>query len=155
MTELQKISSLFKDLYDGSPWLEVTLAGSLSEVSAADAAAHPVPGCHSVWELVVHLTEWRHNVLRRIKGETILTPDHNYFEPVTDTSKEAWAAALQALAASQEMWTDTLSNYAPEDLELRYPVNGMSYYQHIQGILQHDAYHLGQIVLLRKVLTAK
>jgi uncharacterized damage-inducible protein DinB len=28
----------------------------------------------------------------------------------------------------------------------------MTYYEHIQGIIQHDAYHLGQIVLLSKLL---
>ena len=37
-------------------------------------------------------------------------------------------------------------------MEKVYPNNGMSYYEHIQGIIQHDAYHLGQIVLLAKTV---
>jgi hypothetical protein len=33
-----------------------------------------------------------------------------------------------------------------------YKSNGMTYYEYIHGVIQHDAYHLGQIVLLAKSL---
>jgi hypothetical protein len=45
-----------------------------------------------------------------------------------------------------------LKKFKRKDLEKNYSSNGMSYYEHIQGIVQHDAYHLGQIVLLAKGL---
>ncbi|WP_235811010.1 DUF1572 domain-containing protein [Aequorivita aquimaris] len=38
------------------------------------------------------------------------------------------------------------------DFEKEYPTNKHSYYKHIHGIIQHDAYHLGQIVLLAKMV---
>ena len=45
---------------------------------------------------------------------------------------------------------DFLEQLKTDQLEQEYPVNQMTYYEHIQGIIQHDAYHLGQIVLLAK-----
>ena len=38
------------------------------------------------------------------------------------------------------------------DLAKIYVNNGHTYYEHIHGIIQHDVYHLGQIVILKKLL---
>ena len=69
-----------------------------------------------------------------------------------DISKKAWLNTLDKLEDSQEQWRLVLKKFKKKDLEKTYPTNGMSYYDHIQGIVQHDAYHLGQIVLLAKVV---
>ena len=39
-----------------------------------------------------------------------------------------------------------------EALDEIYPNNNASYYKNIHGIIQNDAYHLGQIVLLWKAV---
>ncbi len=44
----------------------------------------------------------------------------------------------------EEMLVSTLS------FEKIYPPEGQTYYEHIHGNIQHDAYHLGQIVMLAK-----
>ena len=44
-----------------------------------------------------------------------------------------------------------LENFNESQFDKIYPSNKMTYYEHIHGILQHDAYHLGQIVLLSKL----
>lgn len=69
-----------------------------------------------------------------------------------DASEEAWLNTLDKLEDSQEQWRLVLKKLKKKDLEKTYPANGMSYYEHIQGIVQHDAYHLGQIVILAKVV---
>jgi hypothetical protein len=43
-----------------------------------------------------------------------------------------------------------LKSFPQAAFETVYPPNQMTWYEHIQGMLQHDAYHLGQIVLLAK-----
>ena len=37
-------------------------------------------------------------------------------------------------------------------LDNMYPHNNASYYKNLLGFNQHDAYHLGQIVLLKKAV---
>ena len=53
---------------------------------------------------------------------------------------------------TQSDWTGFLQKMKKEELEKMYASNGMTYYEHINGILQHDSYHLGQIVLLSKLV---
>ena len=139
MTEKARIRKLFSDLYSGSPWIDINITGSVSDLTATEAAAKPIEGLHSVWEIVNHIIDWRMNVLRRVKGEVLKTPAHNYFKPVAKVSAMAWQQTLEALEKSQHEWMKWLSDVSSGELELVYAVNGLTYYEHIQGILQHDA----------------
>jgi uncharacterized damage-inducible protein DinB len=150
--ETQRIRSLFENLYNGNPWLDVTIAATLSEISAEKAAKKPAAGGNSIWKIGNHLISWRENVLQRINGQTVITPDDNYFAPVSDTSEIAWQQTLKNLATSQQKWTEFLQGINDPELSGIYLPNGHTHYEHIHGIIQHDAYHLGQIVLIAKHL---
>lgn len=150
MKETERMLKLFEDLYAGEPWLDVTLVDTLSALSAKQAAHKPYPDWNSIWEITHHLISWRENVLERVKGKTIKTPEDNYFAAVADTSDAAWQKTLEKLHDSQEAWLEFLDELQAEKLEEIYPVNELSYADHIHGIIQHDAYHLGQIVMLAK-----
>ena len=152
MNESQKIIELFEDLYDGSPWIDVNIKDTLEELTPGQAAEKILQGRNSIWEIVNHLIHWRLNVLERMKGTRMTTPGNNYFTPVTDTSSDAWRNTLENLKHSQDAWTHYLSAMNGPDYLKVYAGNNMTHYRHIHGIIQHDAYHLGQIVLLSKLL---
>lgn len=152
MKETERILKLFEELYDGNPWVDVNIMGTLEGITAEQAAGHPFPKRNSIWEIVNHLISWRLNVLQRIRGKVISTPLNNYFSPVKNTSASAWKNTLKRLKNSQQQWIDFLKIFKEKDFEKIYPNNNLNYYEHIHGIIQHDAYHLGQIVLLVKSL---
>ena len=151
MTEQERLTALFQNLYNGHPWIDVTLVDVLKTVTP-EKATQRIRNCNTIWEIVIHMIRWRENVLQRVQGSVLKTPSNNYIEPVTDTSEAAWENALRELHSSQTAWTDFLKKLDLSQLDHPYPVNGLTYYEHIHGILQHDAYHLGQIVLLMKQL---
>lgn len=152
MKEWKRIEKLFKDLYDGSPWIDVTIMGTLENISAEQAATKIAPCRNSIWQILNHMIAWRENVLLRVQGNVIVTPNNNYFIEITDTSKAEWEKTLIRLGNSHKQWTEFLKNFSESQFDKIYPSNRMSYYEHIHGILQHDAYHLGQIVLLSKLV---
>ncbi|WP_289662334.1 DinB family protein [Flavobacterium panacagri] len=152
MSESKRISNLYQSIYNGNPWLEVNLANTLKNVTAEQAYKKANPNLNTIWEIVNHLIQWRRNILERMQGEVIVTPDHNYFVPVLDPSEVAWEQSLQTLAKSQESWNTFFESFDDEDLAKIYVNNGHTYYEHIHGIIQHDVYHLGQIVILKKLL---
>lgn len=150
MKENNSIKTLFEDLFDGDPWLDITILGTLQGITAEQALKRFAPGSNSIWELVNHLIDWRLNVLQRVQGKVLISPHDNYLKPVNDTSEAAWKETIERLKESQIKWTDFLQKMDTRTFPTLYPPNNMSYYQHIHGILQHDAYHLGQIVLIAK-----
>ncbi|MBS7233092.1 DinB family protein [Flavobacterium psychroterrae] len=152
MSESKRISNLYQSIYNGNPWLEVNLTNTLENVTAEQAYRKINPNLNTIWEIVNHLIQWRRNILRRVEGEVVNPPDHNYFVPVLDPSEAAWEQSLQNLAKSQESWNVFFEDFNDADLEKIYVNNEHTYYEHIHGIIQHDVYHLGQIVILKKML---
>jgi len=150
MKENELIIKLFEDLFDGSPWIDVTIMGTLKGISSKNASKKISVNQNSIWEIVNHLISWRLNVLQRVQGKVIITPGNNYFEPITDSSPSAWERTLKELQDSQTQWLEFLKQLTPDTFSKVYPNNKMTYYEHIHGIIQHDAYHLGQITLLAK-----
>ena len=152
MKEIKRTVKLFKDLYDGDPWIGVTIHETLQNIHADKAAKKLQPQLNSIWQITNHIINWRENVLKRLQGQVITTPTNNYMVSIFDTSEEAWQQTVQQMKASQEKWIAFLKNFDKEDFEEKYAGNDMSYYEQIHGILQHDCYHLGQIVFLTKTI---
>lgn len=152
MKEQEQVSKLFTDLFDGSPWIDVNILSTLDEITAKEAATKPFPYFNSIWEIVNHMISWRETVLKRIHGENIESPEDNYFSEVRDRSEAAWQKTRERLRASQEQWLKKIKKMKRKELELKHDFSSHSNYELIQGILQHDAYHLGQIRLQRKLV---
>lgn len=150
MNESKRTLSLFKKLYDGSPWIDINISSVLKNVSAEQASKRVLKNCNTVWEITNHIIGWRSDVLQRVQGKIIASPENNYFEPVADTSEKNWADTLKRLSDVQDDWIEFLDKVDSGEFEKVYASNNMTYYEHIHGIIQHDAYHLGQIVLLLK-----
>jgi uncharacterized damage-inducible protein DinB len=151
MNETQGILYLFSELYEGDPWIGVNLKNTLAGIDAQLANKKINPYHNSIWEIVEHIISWRANVLERVKGKIMTTPGNNYISPIQDKSERAWQQTLEKLEVSQQDWTAFLKNLSPGDLAKKYQGNQTSNFENIHGIIQHDAYHLGQIILLAKI----
>lgn len=152
MKETIRIQKLFEDMYNEEPWIDVTIKGTLENMLAEKAAKKISPQLNSIWEITNHIIRWKENILQRVQGHAINSPANNYFEPIIDQSEKAWQNTLETLMNVQLQWTRWVEKMNEADLEKIYPDNNATYYKNIHGILQHDAYHLGQIVLLAKVM---
>ncbi len=153
MSETQRIAQLFADWHDQNPWTEIKLMDLLAGVTPEMAAAHPIPGANSIWQLVQHCLGWRENVLRKLQGEVFKSPEDNYLGEPTDTSPEAWSHLLDAIAQNNQAWQQFLLSLPDTDLEKGYAPanNAFTQYAVIHGLLHHDNYHFGQILMLKKM----
>lgn len=153
MTETHRINSQLKRAYQGEAWHGPSLRELLDGVTAAQAAAKPIPGAHGIWDLVNHVIAWEQIVRRRLEGEASNdVPDETNFPPVADASEEAWQATLSALEASNQALRDSIKRI--EDAQLEQVVPGQQYtnYFMLHGAIQHDLYHAGQIAVLKKLV---
>jgi uncharacterized damage-inducible protein DinB len=123
----------------------------LDGVNSQQAAARPIAGAHSIWEIVLHITVWANVGSRRASGEKVQpTPEQDWPE-VGDSSQEAWHKAVQALVQSQTSLDELIGNLSDEQLEATVPGKEYSIYFQLHGVVQHNLYHAGQIALLKKV----
>ena len=160
MREVDRLRRALEVTYDGDPWYGLAVARILEGIDAAQAAAHAVPGAHSIWELVLHMTAWADEASRRLRGGAHGDPVAGDWPPVTSTTSSDWQAAQSALERAHSTLAATLT--AMDDSELERQIAGgqvdaagqpVTRYQTMVGLLQHDAYHAAQIALLKKALT--
>jgi uncharacterized damage-inducible protein DinB len=158
-TEVARLIDQFIRAHDGDAWHGSPLKTNLEGITAEQAATRPPNGAHSIWELVLHATGWRHEVARRATGQPSGEPPEGDWPDVGDPSPARWAAALAALDASHRDLVKVVRGMSDE--QLLKPTNdprnrplgtGVSYYELLHGIVQHDAYHSGQIAIVRKIL---
>jgi uncharacterized damage-inducible protein DinB len=152
MKEQEQLSKIFNDLFDGSPWIDVNVMSTLNDISAKQAATKPFPNFNSIWEVVNHMIRWRETVLRRLHGEIIESPEDNYFSFIRDRSDSAWQQTKLQFAESHTLWQSSIKKLNRKTLYSQEEQQRFSNYELIMGILQHDAYHLGQIQLLKKLV---
>jgi uncharacterized damage-inducible protein DinB len=151
--EAKRIAQTLRDTYAGDAWVGPSLHDILRGLTPAQAYSHPIPNAHSVWEIILHMTAWRLFAWHRLEGNsafTIASPEEDW-PPVENDSLPAWEAALTGLEKSQQLLLAALDGLPDAKLRERVPGKDYSFYKLLHGIIGHDLYHGGQIVLLRKM----
>ncbi len=146
----------------GDAWHGPAVGELVYGVTAVEAAAHPVPGAHSIWEVVLHVTGWRNEVARRLATGTLAEPAAGDWPAVPAVNEANWAAAVAGLAASTDAVIGALATFPVERLgaqagDTRDPTlgSGVTWAAMLRGLAQHDAYHGGQIGVLKKALAVR
>jgi uncharacterized damage-inducible protein DinB len=153
------LSEQVRVAHRGPAWHGSSIAENLDGLGAEEAAARPVPEGHSIWEIVLHMTGWTEEVERRLRGSAPSLPERGDWPAVGVVSDAAWVQARAALANAHETLAAAIERFADDRWDstvgdtLNQPLGtGVTYAAMVAGLVQHDAYHGGQVGLLRKAL---
>jgi len=153
MSESAQIADELRRAFDGEAWHGDPLFKILEGITAAQAATHPLNDAHSIWELVLHIAAWDDAVRRRMGGVAVKLSAAKNFPPVTDTSDAAWQKALAYVAATHEQLIAEVEKFPKASWDKPVPGKTGAHYNFrfmLHGVVQHEAYHAGQIALLKK-----
>ncbi len=150
MTEAKQLAAQIEMLFTGPVWIDVTIMDTLKNISAAQAAAKPFNNANSIWQIVNHCIDWRFNLCERIQGKSPMAGEANYFIPVKNTTEKAWKTTLKEFEKSQNELVKLVKAMSDKKLNTEQGKYKVTFRNFIHGIIQHDAYHLGQIVILKK-----
>ena len=150
-SELDRIQVQLQHAFAGEAWHGPSVLELLADVDAVKAADHPIPGAHSIWELVLHIAAWDKAVTSRLGGGRGAVSDEENFPVIGDAGEASWQKAIETLKANHRELVDALSRV--EETSLDSPIGeGMSsVYVHLHGAIQHEIYHAGQIAILKKL----
>jgi len=132
-----------------------TPVGALRGVDAGLARRRPGRRGHSIWELALHVAYWNYAVRRRLLGERIPRfprSPANWPALPEPADEAAWAADRALVAEEHRLLAEAIGRFPPGQLERR-AGKRWSYGDLIIGIMAHDAYHAGQIQLLKRIST--
>lgn len=132
-----------------------TPLGALRGVSAEQAAWRPGPKRKSIWGLTLHIAYWNYAVRRLLdgsaRGEFPRTPS-NWPAPPARGDSRTWASDLALLRAEHTRLVDAALRVDLGQLGHRPPGSKQwTYGELLTGIAMHDAYHTGQIQLIKRL----
>lgn len=147
---------------NGEPWYGSSRAKALKGISFTDAAKHPIKGAPSIWELVLHMASWTREVARRMGGAAPAEPADGDWPAVSVKNARAWTRAKASLEAAHAELIVAAQGLTSAQLgkrvgELHSPPlgTGTTMAGMLVGLAQHDAYHIGQLFILRRALKSK
>ena len=150
MRETDNIADLFSKMHTGDCWTGYNFITVLKDIAASVAARVPEKG-NSIWQQVNHLVYWRRVVLLRLSGRNERPPGIDMQTPESISEKD-WQDTLVLFNEVYEELLLQIRSFPVEKLDTESPKEGQTYRDLLYGFLQHDAFHMGQMVYFRKLL---
>lgn len=154
MTHTAQIAKHFREVYFGGNWTCVNLKDNLSDVTWQQANTK-VYSFNTIAKLVYHISYYVSVTLKVLQGEALNAHDKYSYDLPPIESQEAWERFLDGV------WTDAetfacLVEQLPEARLWEYMADEKygNYFRNLHGIIEHTHYHLGQIVLIKKIVQA-
>lgn len=138
--------------YDIEDWYP-PLNEALKDVDA-EQALWKAPGnaSHTISELVIHLLYYKKRFLFRLERKdwpsTISSNDDTFLASVWP-EQVSWEQLVRDLASVHKQIREKLITLADGDLDSKLPENPIG--RQLLSLIMHDAYHTGQIILIRKL----
>ena len=152
MTRATGLAARLGHTIAGRQWHGPVFGVLVRDVDAGQAAAHPIRGAHSIWEIVLHVSAWARIARTRLGGTKHDPTSAEDWPPVVDQSPKAWRRALDELEESHARLQQAV--VALSDVELAARAAGKAHTVHdmVRGVIEHGIYHGGQVALLKRAL---
>ena len=145
-TEVQKLSDILRHTFEKNAWHGLAVMEVINSID--ESIVHKkFNSTHSIIELVAHMTAWRVFVTEELSGNVNYKVSEEMNFPVV----ESWHEAVDGLVVSQEKLLTSLEKFPDERLSEVVPNRPYKFFTMLHGIVHHDLYHLGQIVLIKKI----
>ena len=150
--QIQKIADSYRAVTIKGAWYGPTVVELLAKIPPELATAAPVPGAHSISELLQHLLLW---------NERIRNTSESHPMPRWDAEKEwaepaiPWKELVARWNQSRDLLEERIRKFPAADLTKQVPGRDYPYETMFHGILQHAIYHSGQIAMVLSMLQSR
>lgn len=149
------IAKHLREVYFGDNWTDVNLKDSLAGVTWQQATTK-VSSFNTIAVLVFHINYYIDRVIPVLKGEKLEASDKDAFSHPPIENETDWQNMLDKSWKQMEEFAKLVEQVPDSKLSETF-VNEKygNYFRNLVGITEHAHYHLGQIVLIKKMLNEK
>jgi uncharacterized damage-inducible protein DinB len=149
------IADHIKEVYEGNSWTDVSIAGTIKDISFEEAVIHTPASPNTIASIVYHIKFYNEIILQRLNGIAPAINDANGFDMPALKNENDWNKLKNKTHRSFIELAEAAENFPEEKLFEISPTGVSSYYKNLHGIVEHAHYHLGQIVILRNFIRSK
>lgn len=152
MSLTKQIAKHFREVFFGGNWTSVNLKETLKDITWQQATTQ-VHSLNTIAALVFHINYYVSAVLKVLQAEALDAHDKFSFNLPPIQSGQDWEKLLDKVFTEAEQFANLIEQLPEHKLwedftDKKYG----NYYRNLHGIIEHSHYHLGQIVLIKKIL---
>jgi uncharacterized damage-inducible protein DinB len=153
MTIPQQLAKHFRDVHFGGNWTVSSLRDQLKDLSW-EQAAKKVEGFNSILALVFHMSYYTPVLSNVLRGKPLEGHDKHSWETPVLNSQQEWEKLLVKIWEEAETAAKLIEDLPEEKLGEDFADGKYgTWLRNIQGTTEHLHYHLGQIVILKKLVS--
>jgi len=151
MNLTKQIAKHLREVHFGGNWTSVNLKDSLAGLTWQQATTQ-VYSFNTIATLVYHMNYFVSAVLNVLQGNPLDAHDKYSFDCPPIQSQEEWEKLLNKTWADAENFASLIEQLPESKLAETFSDEKYgNYYSNLHGIIEHIHYHLGQIVLIKKI----
>jgi hypothetical protein len=154
MSLTKQIAQHLREVHFGGNWTWSTMKEHLSGITWQQATTQ-VQDFNSIATLVYHMNYYLNAVADRLRGNLLSAKHELSFAHAPITSQQAWENLVEKTWTDAETFATQIEQMPESMLWEKISAEYGNYYRNIHGVIEHTHYHLGQIVLIKKLLSTK
>jgi hypothetical protein len=151
MNITKEIARHIREIHVGINWTQVNMKEVLADINYEEAIERPISE-NSIAVLVYHMNFYLNLVHERLKGGGLVFNHEDSFIISSMQSEDDWQKLKDKTFADAENFALSIEKFPEGKLFDDISVETGSYYKNMHGVTEHNHYHLGQIVLLKKII---
>lgn len=152
MEVLKSIAQHLKEVHYGGNWTEVSIADALIDVAFEEANTQTIMSVNTIAMLLHHITYWNRIIVQRANGTVPFINAANGFNVPDINSVNDWEMLKQDNLRSAEELAAVILNFDADKLNTPILPEHDTAYRNFQGSVEHVHYHLGQMVMIKKLV---
>ena len=147
-----QIARQLREVHFGGNWTSVNLKENLKDTTWQQATTQ-VYSFNTIVALVYHMNYFVRAVSKVLRGEPLDAHDKYSFDHPPVLSQKDWEKLLGKTWKDAESFASLVEQLPENKLwEVFSDEKYGNYYRNIQGVIEHNHYHLGQVVLIKKMV---
>ena len=153
--ETQSIIKILENTLSGPPWFGRAVYEILKEVDETKVFTKPYETEHSLIELLYHMITWAEFCLKELQNAPVneLKEVENNDWRGIDAHKHSWQNGLAELKKIHKQIIAILEKKNDDFLSEIVAERKFNYRFMLNGLIQHNIYHLGQVAYVKKLLS--
>jgi uncharacterized damage-inducible protein DinB len=155
MRESERIARLLELTFDGQAYHGPSVRQALKGIDVSLADRRPEGGVHTIRELVHHITSELRYARALLQGNAEPWVEGQTTWPIPPAASDAaWAHELGDLDDANRLLVRDVEQLDEAVLDEPILQVRRTHYVMLHGMIQHNAYHAGQISILKRQLTS-
>ena len=155
MTTTQQIAKHLREVHFGKNWTFVNLKDTLEGITWEQANIK-IYELNSIVALVFHINYYVKAILKVLQEGTLDASDKYSFDHQEISSQKDWEKLLETVWKDAEFFADLVEKFPENELNTIFSEEKYgNFYRNFHGLIEHTHYHLGQIVVIKKIILAQ